>query len=416
MSCLLVKFTCVFATRLTKSGEQNVQSKTRMVVLACGTTMMAQLGVTLYLPAMPDIVQTLGVSEAQGYNSLLMYLGGATVPLILAVHLIRLFGRSAVLLGFCCVFFSGSVLSLWAYDAKSFYFFRLLQGIGGGGAALIGRALLSENFSGASLAKSLSLLSYSFVFALVVGQVVGGYLVSFFRWEVIAVIIACGSIITSILVLPVRGALSVLDVDSRQQTSRSGYASIIRHPCFYLPVIIGGCGYGVFVVYQGVGVYVFGEVFGWGSVEYGMLGAWLGFAYFLGALSVRYALRSMNIFWLSVGGVCVLVVAVSLFLLTTLNYLDRYFIVVAYFAVWYAQALMYPCVASMAVKKYPGIESMMLFSFLQQLVALSFGTLASLVIPLGMLGVALLAVSLGALGALVTMLMSIKRKRHWHPG
>lgn len=205
MSCLLVKFTCVFATRLTKSGEQNVQSKTRMVVLACGTTMMAQLGVTLYLPAMPDIVQTLGVSEAQGYNSLLMYLGGATVPLILAAHLIRLFGRSAVLLGFCCVFFSGSVLSLWAYDAKSFYFFRLLQGIGGGGAALIGRALLSENFSGASLAKSLSLLSYSFVFALVVGQVAGGYLVSFFRWEVIAVIIACGSIITSILVLSVRG-------------------------------------------------------------------------------------------------------------------------------------------------------------------------------------------------------------------
>jgi predicted MFS family arabinose efflux permease len=378
--------------------------------------MMAQLGVTLYLPAMPDIVQALSVSEAQGYSSLLMYLGGAAVPLILATHLIRLFGRSAVLLGFCCVFFSGSVLSLWAYDDKSFYLSRLLQGVGGGGAALIGRALLSETFSGANLAKSLSLLSYSFVFALVVGQVAGGYLVSFFRWEAIAVIIALGSIITIILVLPVRGALSVMDVDSRQQTNRLGYAWIIRQPCFYLPVIIGGCGYGVFIVCQGVGVYVFDEILGWGTVEYGMLGVWLGIAYFLGALSVRYGLRLLSIYSLSVVGICVLVVAASVFLLTTLKYLDRYFVVVAYFAVWYAQAMIYPCVASMAVKDYPGLESMMLFSFLQQLVALLFGALALLVISYGMLGVALLAVGLGGVGALVTILMLIKKNRHGRLG
>ena len=389
---------------------------TRLLTLACTATMMAQLGVTLYLPAMPDVAQALSMSEAQGYNSLLIYLAGATVPLVLAAYLIQLFGRSAVLMGFCCVLFIGSILSLWAYDDKSFYLFRLLQGVGGGGAALIGRALLSETFSGERLANSLSLMSYAFVFALVVGQVAGGYLVSYFCWKVIALIMAFGSTITIILVLPIRSALSLLDIDSRQKTSRSAYPCIIRQPCFYLPVIIGGCSYGVFVVYQGVGIYVVDEVLGWGSVEYGMLGIWLGFAYFLGALSVRYALRLMNIYSLSVMGVCVLVVAVSVFLLMTLKYLDRYFVVVAYFAVWYAQAMMYPCVAAMAVKKYPGLESMMLFSFLQQLVALLFGTLASLVIPYGVLGVALLAAGLGGLGALVTIFMSIKRNRPEHPG
>lgn len=367
---------------------------------------MAQLGVTLYLPATPYIVNALGMSAAEGYNALLMYLSGAAVPLTFTAYLIRLFGRSAVLWVFCCMFFCGSFLSVWAYDDKSFYFSRLLQGLGGGGAALLGRALLSQVFSGAHLARTLSLLSYSFVFALVAGQVASGFLVSFFRWEVVAVVMACGSIICAILVLPAREILSALDIDSQQRVGRPRYAAMVSHPSFYLPVILGGCGYGVFVVYQGVGVYVFDALLEWDSAQYGMFGVWLGLAYFGGALSVRYALRSVSISALSIMAGGVLLFAVLIFLLTTLKHLDRHFVFLAYLAVWYAQAMIYPCVASMAVKKYPGIEAMMLFSFLQQLVALLFGALASLLIAVGMHGVALLTLGLGVLGALVTVLLS----------
>lgn len=385
-----------------------MQPSVRILALACSTTIVAQLGVTLYLPVMPEIVTALNMSEAEGYNALLMYLGGAVAPIMLVAHIIRIFGRSAVLMGFCCVFFGASLLSAWAYNDTSFYICRLLQGFGAGGAALIGRALLSESFSGSRLARSLSLLSYAFVFALVAGQVAGGSLISFVRWEMVVVVMVVGSVITSILVLPVRNALADLDSKSRQRARGSSYVDTISQPSFYLPVIVGGCGYGVFVIYQGVGVYVFELLLGWGSLQYGMLGAWLGLAYFLGALTVRYALRSMSVYALSLVGVSVLVVAVLLFLLTTLKYLDRHVAIVAYFAVWYAQAMMYPCVASMAVKKHPGIESMLLFGFLQQLVALVFGILASLVIPFGMHIVALLALGLGSLGAVVTILRSIK--------
>lgn len=384
-----------------------MQSKVRVLTLACSTTMMAQLGVTLYLPVTPDIVDAFGMSDAEGYTALLIYLGGTAVPLVFAVQLIRFFGRSVVLLGFCGVFFSGSILSIWVHDNDGFYLSRLLQGIGGGGAALIGRALLTEIYSGARLAKQLSFLSYSFVFALVVGQLAGGFLISFFRWEVVAVIMAFGSVITLVLVLLAAGVLSVLDMDRTRRVSCSGYAGIISRPSFYLPVIVGGCSYGVFVVYQGVGVFVFDVLLGWGSVQYGMLGVWLGLAYFSGALTVRYALNFTSVYALSITGSSVLVVATSVFLFTTFGYLDRQFTVLAYFAAWYAQAMMYPCVASLAVKKYPGMESMMLFSFLQQLVALLFGTLASLLIPLGTQGVALLALSLGV-GALLTVLLSVQ--------
>ncbi len=71
---------------------------------------MAQLGVTLYLPAMPDIVEALSMSEAEGYNALLMYLGGAVAPIVLAAYIIRIVGRSVVLLGVALLF--GTLASL----------------------------------------------------------------------------------------------------------------------------------------------------------------------------------------------------------------------------------------------------------------------------------------------------------------
>ncbi|WP_411380659.1 MFS transporter [Pseudomonas sp. MPB26] len=378
--------------------------------------MMAQLGVTLYLPVMPAIVGALNMSEVEGYNSLLMYLGGAVVPLTFAVRVIRAFGRSTVLLAFCCIFLSASLMSILARYDTGFYLSRLLQGFGAGGAALIGRALLSEIFSGARLAKHLTLLSYSFVFALIMGQVAGGHVVSFGRWEVISFIMAFGSVTTIFLVLSVKNTLCGLDTCERQRTNSKKYAFIIRKRHFYLPVILGGCGYGVFVVFQGVGVYVFEMLMGWGSSEYGMFGTWLGLAYFLGTLSVRIALKSISLNALSVVGSSVMILAALIFLLTILAYVKQHFVVMAYLAVWYAQAMMYPCVASMAVKNYPGIESMMLFSFLQQLVALLLGTLASLVIPVGMHGVAWLAFGLGGLGAAVAILLSIKRSFYGYAG
>ena len=67
-----------------------MQPNVRILILACSTTVMAQLGVTLYLPATPYIVYALDMSEAEGYNALLMYLSGAAFPLIFAGHLIRL--------------------------------------------------------------------------------------------------------------------------------------------------------------------------------------------------------------------------------------------------------------------------------------------------------------------------------------
>lgn len=84
-------------------------------------------------------------------------------------------------------------------------------------------------------------------------------------------------------------------------------------------------------------------------------------------------------------------------------------VVGTYLVIWYAQATLYPCAAAMAVNRIPGAHPMMLFSFLQQLVALIFGALATFFIPYGIQTVALLTACLGGLGVLTTLLI-LKRE------
>jgi DHA1 family bicyclomycin/chloramphenicol resistance-like MFS transporter len=52
----------------------------QICVISCLLTFIAQLGVTLYLPALPDIENELGFDTGRGGNSLLLYFIGAAAP------------------------------------------------------------------------------------------------------------------------------------------------------------------------------------------------------------------------------------------------------------------------------------------------------------------------------------------------
>lgn len=157
-------------------------STQRALLLACCTTIIAQLGVTLYIPATTQLAPQLNIEEAKGYKILLFYLGGAVLPIAFMSRLISSFGRYTAVLVCCAILLIGSALSLFSFGPEAFFFSRFTQGLGAGGGALIGRALLTDISSGAALAKNLSVLSYSFILALIGGQVVGGFLVSSLNW------------------------------------------------------------------------------------------------------------------------------------------------------------------------------------------------------------------------------------------
>ncbi|NMX66978.1 multidrug effflux MFS transporter [Pseudomonas sp. WS 5111] len=384
-------------------------STQRVLLLACCTTIIAQLGVTLYIPATTQLAPQLNIEEAKGYKILLFYLGGAVLPIAFMSRLIRSFGRYTAVLVCCAILLVGSALSLFSFGPEAFFFSRFTQGLGAGGGALIGRALLTDISSGAALAKNLSVLSYSFILALIGGQVVGGFLVSSLNWIALPCLMIIAVILISALALNIRSHLYKLDTLVKESALTPKYYAIATQPSFYLPVILGGCGYGIFIVYQGIGAYVFHSNFRWNSADYGTFGLWLGLAYYLGAFTVRRALSAVSVCQLSIFGACLLVASSSVLFLAAWQNMSIHLVIGGYLVIWYAQATLYPCTAAMAVNGLPGANPMMLFSFLQQLVALTFGALATFFIPYGIQTVALLTACLGGLGV-VTALLILKRE------
>lgn len=384
-------------------------STQRVLLLACCTTIIAQLGVTLYIPATTQLAPQLNIEEAKGYKILLFYLGGAVLPIAFMSRLIRSFGRYTAVLVCCAILLIGSALSLFSFGPEAFFFSRFTQGLGAGGGALIGRALLTDISSGAALAKNLSVLSYSFILALIGGQVVGGFLVSSLNWIALPCLMIIAVILISALALNIRSHLYKLDTLAKESALTPKYYAIVTQPSFYLPVILGGCGYGIFIVYQGIGAYVFHSNFRWNSADYGTFGLWLGLAYYLGAFTVRRALSAVSVCQLSIFGACLLVASSSVLFLAAWQNMSIHLVIGGYLVIWYAQATLYPCTAAMAVNGLPGANPMMLFSFLQQLVALTFGALATFFIPYGIQTVALLTACLGGLGV-VTALLILKRE------
>ncbi|NMY01649.1 multidrug effflux MFS transporter [Pseudomonas sp. WS 5059] len=384
-------------------------STQRVLLLACCTTIIAQLGVTLYIPATTQLAPQLNIEEAKGYKILLFYLGGAVLPIAFMSRLISSFGRYTAVLVCCAILLIGSALSLFSFGPEAFFFSRFTQGLGAGGGALIGRALLTDISSGAALAKNLSVLSYSFILALIGGQVVGGFLVSSLNWIALPCLMIIAVILISALALNIRSHLYKLDTLVKESALTPKYYAIATQPSFYLPVILGGCGYGIFIVYQGIGAYVFHSNFRWNSADYGTFGLWLGLAYYLGAFTVRRALSAVSVCQLSIFGACLLVASSSVLFLAAWQNMSIHLVIGGYLVIWYAQATLYPCTAAMAVNGLPGANPMMLFSFLQQLVALTFGALATFFIPYGIQTVALLTACLGGLGV-VTALLILKRE------
>ena len=384
-------------------------STQRVLLLACCTTIIAQLGVTLYIPATTQLAPQLNIEEAKGYKILLFYLGGAVLPIAFISRLIRSFGRYTAVLVCCAILLIGSALSLFSFGPEAFFFSRFTQGLGAGGGALIGRALLTDISSGAALAKNLSVLSYSFILALIGGQVVGGFLVSSLNWIALPCLMIIAVILISALALNIRSHLYKLDTLAKESALTPKYYAIATQPSFYLPVILGGCGYGIFIVYQGIGAYVFHSNFRWNSADYGTFGLWLGLAYYLGAFTVRRALSAVSVCQLSIFGACLLVASSSVLFLAAWQNMSIHLVIGGYLVIWYAQATLYPCTAAMAVNGLPGANPMMLFSFLQQLVALTFSALATFFIPYGIQTVALLTACLSGLGV-VTALLILKRE------
>jgi DHA2 family multidrug resistance protein len=146
-------------------------------------TFMELLDTAIANVSLPHIAGGLAVSSDESTWVLTSYLVSNAVVLPLSAWLSRLFGRKRYYMICVATFTVSSLLCGFAPSLGALIFFRVLQGIGGGGLAPVEQAILVDTFPAAKRAAAFALYSMAIVTAPAIGPPLGGWITDHWSWR-----------------------------------------------------------------------------------------------------------------------------------------------------------------------------------------------------------------------------------------
>src|SRR5512145_690304 len=172
---------------------------------------------TVMLPTLIEIIDTSIVnvsldhirgSLSAGYDeatwTITAYLVSNAVIIPMAGWLARLIGRKNYQIASIALFTISSFLCGSAWSLNSLVFFRILQGLGGGGLVPISQSILLESFPREKHGQAMAIFGMGAMFGPIVGPLLGGWITDTLSWRWIFYInipIGIVAIIMNVLVI-----------------------------------------------------------------------------------------------------------------------------------------------------------------------------------------------------------------------
>ena len=146
-------------------------------------TFMELLDTSIANVALPHIAGGLSTGQDESTWVLTSYLVANAVVLPLSAWLSRVFGRKNYYMTCVALFTLSSLACGMAPNLKMLIFFRVLQGIGGGGLAPCEQAILVDTFPAAKRAGAFAVYSIAIVLAPAIGPTLGGWITDSYSWR-----------------------------------------------------------------------------------------------------------------------------------------------------------------------------------------------------------------------------------------
>lgn len=289
-----------------------------MMIIATG-----QVGVSIYLPALPMISQDLAVGQDQVQGLVTLFLVGFGASQLFYGPLSDAIGRRPVFIFGQGLYLFGSLLCvLLADNFHALLVGRLLQGLGAGSASVLGRSVLRDSYSGAALTKALSYISITASVLPILAPVVGGWITWHFGWQAVFgfVLMYLLAILTlGWFVLPETLPYAVRKFNTRQVLV--DYWKLMRQPQLLCNASYNWISYLAAVVSVSLFPFILQDEIGLTAAEYGEVmiipsaGLMIG-SLLLNSLNKRYQTQQLmsGAFVLSaLAGIWLLVLPMSLF-------------------------------------------------------------------------------------------------------
>jgi DHA2 family multidrug resistance protein len=162
------------------TGGKNPWVIALVVTLA---TFMEILDTSIANVSLPHIAGNLSVSVDESTWVLTSYLVSNAIVLPISGWISTKIGRKRFYMTCVAVFTASSFLCGIAPNLGSLIFFRVLQGIGGGGLAPSEQAILADTFPPAKRGMAMAVYGMAVVLAPAIGPTLGGFITDHFNWR-----------------------------------------------------------------------------------------------------------------------------------------------------------------------------------------------------------------------------------------
>ena len=146
-------------------------------------TFMEVLDTSIANVSLPHMAGSLSVSQDESTWVLTSYLVSNAIVLPVSGWFATKFGRKRFYMACVAMFTASSLLCGLAPNLGLLIFFRVLQGLGGGGLAPSEQAILADTFAPAKRATAFAVYAMAVVLAPAIGPTLGGFITDHYSWR-----------------------------------------------------------------------------------------------------------------------------------------------------------------------------------------------------------------------------------------
>lgn len=154
-----------------------------IAVIVSIATFMEVLDTTIANVALRYIAGSMAASEDEATYIITSYLVSNAIVLTISGWLANVIGRKRYYMFSVALFTFSSVMCAFSTSLTMILFFRVLQGIGGGGLAPVEQSIFADSFTPSKRALAFSLYGLTVVTAPAIGPMLGGWLTDHYSWH-----------------------------------------------------------------------------------------------------------------------------------------------------------------------------------------------------------------------------------------
>ncbi len=167
-----------------------------MVVVLAVMSAFPPLSTDLYLPALPQMVEALGTSQAHVNLTLSLFFVFFALGTLIWGPLSEKYGRHPILVVGLSIFTLASVGCAMSGNVGQLIAARIFQAFGGGAATAVATSMVKDMYSGKKREAVLAMVMSLVIIAPVVAPVIGALLLKFISWRAVFWMLACiGSLV-----------------------------------------------------------------------------------------------------------------------------------------------------------------------------------------------------------------------------